>query len=157
MTLPNSGRERSFEQTLFSGLGPLQTAYQTKDCGKGGIWDLGSVFLRLSFDELRPPANLTLRVTFDVIHPSAPALSRVLRIFCAVADVFAHSRDRNTVSAIKLGSCSVESLDQCTFARNFYFARELNQLNDLADFFFERLLREPLSEFGFHFFGSFKL
>ena len=35
---------------------------------------LGSVLtLTQSFDELRPPANLTLRVTFDVIYPSAPA------------------------------------------------------------------------------------
>jgi len=45
---------------------------------------LGSVLtLTQSFDELRPPANLTLRVTFDVIYPSVPASPRVLRIrFC---------------------------------------------------------------------------
>jgi hypothetical protein len=29
------------------------------------------------FDELRRPANLALRVTFDVIYPAAPAQSRV--------------------------------------------------------------------------------
>jgi hypothetical protein len=50
-----------------------------------------------------------------------------------------------------------QSRDQCLLARDLHFARELNQFADLADFFFERLLREPLSHFGFHFFGSFRL
>src|SRR5207237_9210406 len=39
-----------------------------------------SPLLTQSFDELRPPANLALRVTFDVIYPSVPASPRVLQI-----------------------------------------------------------------------------
>src|SRR4030095_12577295 len=58
---------------------------------------------------------------------------------------------------IKLGRYSVQSLEQYTLARSLHFARELNQLTYLANFFLERSPSELVSHFRFHLFSSFKL
>src|SRR5205807_5153121 len=59
--------------------------------------------LTQSFDELRPPANLALRVTFDVIYPSVPASPCVLQIrFCDLS-VLDDCCDRHFVGMTGVG------------------------------------------------------